>query len=354
MTPRRCHGQGSHLVCCGEDQERKGDDHEDVRRRGDRGAGPPAGAAAGRERPSGDRHDPPGGQDHGPVRGRGRAGGRRRPRPGRGAGGGHGRPPRCGGAPAHRPGRRHQPPQVRPGVRRTNRLRTEGTDHLLEAARAAGASRFVAQSFAGWPFAGRRAGQDRGRPARPRPAGRAPADPGRHPVPRVGRARGRGPGGGRPALRRLLRPRHLGRGGRLHARGPPPAPLPGDRRRHRRESFVHIDDAATATLAALERGAPASTRSSTTTRPRCRPGCRPWPPPPGPGAAAGPGLAGPPAGRRARRGPDDRGPRRPPTPRPSGSSAGAPPTPSWRQGFRTGLGLPSQDHALAPDGRSLP
>ena len=33
----------------------------------------------------------------------------------------------------------------------TNRLRTEGTDHLLPAARAAGARRFVAQSFAGWP-----------------------------------------------------------------------------------------------------------------------------------------------------------------------------------------------------------
>ena len=33
----------------------------------------------------------------------------------------------------------------------TNRLRTEATDHLLSAARAAGARRFVAQSFAGWP-----------------------------------------------------------------------------------------------------------------------------------------------------------------------------------------------------------
>src|SRR3954447_14945289 len=33
----------------------------------------------------------------------------------------------------------------------TNRLRTEGTDHLLAAARAIGARRFVAQSFAGWP-----------------------------------------------------------------------------------------------------------------------------------------------------------------------------------------------------------
>lgn len=36
---------------------------------------------------------------------------------------------------------------------RTNRLRTEGTDHLLAAGRAAGMRRFVAQSFAGWPFA---------------------------------------------------------------------------------------------------------------------------------------------------------------------------------------------------------
>lgn len=35
----------------------------------------------------------------------------------------------------------------------TNRLRTEGTDILLSAARAVGARRFVAQSFAGWPAA---------------------------------------------------------------------------------------------------------------------------------------------------------------------------------------------------------
>ena len=34
----------------------------------------------------------------------------------------------------------------------TDRLRTEGTDHLLAAARAVGAGRVVAQSFAGWPF----------------------------------------------------------------------------------------------------------------------------------------------------------------------------------------------------------
>jgi nucleoside-diphosphate-sugar epimerase len=35
----------------------------------------------------------------------------------------------------------------------TNRLRTEGTDNLLAAARAAGARRFVAQSYAGWSSA---------------------------------------------------------------------------------------------------------------------------------------------------------------------------------------------------------
>ena len=36
---------------------------------------------------------------------------------------------------------------------KTNRLRTEGTDHLLAAARAVGAQRFIAQSYAGWPLA---------------------------------------------------------------------------------------------------------------------------------------------------------------------------------------------------------
>ncbi|HEY0719510.1 MAG TPA: NAD(P)-dependent oxidoreductase [Streptosporangiaceae bacterium] len=33
----------------------------------------------------------------------------------------------------------------------TNQLRTRGTDYLLEAARAAGTQRFIAQSFTGWP-----------------------------------------------------------------------------------------------------------------------------------------------------------------------------------------------------------
>jgi nucleoside-diphosphate-sugar epimerase len=39
----------------------------------------------------------------------------------------------------------------------TNRLRSEGTDHLLAAGRAVGLRRFVAQSYAGWP-AGRAGG----------------------------------------------------------------------------------------------------------------------------------------------------------------------------------------------------
>jgi nucleoside-diphosphate-sugar epimerase len=39
------------------------------------------------------------------------------------------------------------------GWMQTNRLRTEGTDHLLEGALASGARRFIAQSYAGWPYA---------------------------------------------------------------------------------------------------------------------------------------------------------------------------------------------------------
>jgi nucleoside-diphosphate-sugar epimerase len=39
------------------------------------------------------------------------------------------------------------------GFAATNRLRKEGTDNLLAAARAGGARRFIAQSFAGWPYA---------------------------------------------------------------------------------------------------------------------------------------------------------------------------------------------------------
>ena len=37
--------------------------------------------------------------------------------------------------------------------KQTNRLRREGTDHLLAAAKLVGARRFVAQSYAGWTYA---------------------------------------------------------------------------------------------------------------------------------------------------------------------------------------------------------
>jgi 2-alkyl-3-oxoalkanoate reductase len=143
------------------------------------------------------------------------------------------------------------------GFRVTNRLRTEGTDHLLAAARAARARRFVAQSFAGWPYA--RAGG-------PVKREEDPLDP--DPP---------------AALRSTLRAiRHL-EAAVLGAAGMTGIVLrygafygPGtslgqggsqtDAVRHRRFpivgggtgvwSFVHIEDAAAATVAAIERGAP--------------------------------------------------------------------------------------------------
>ena len=44
-------------------------------------------------------------------------------------------------------------PERSPAVIMTNRLRIEGTDHLLAAGRAVGANRFVAQSFGAFRFA---------------------------------------------------------------------------------------------------------------------------------------------------------------------------------------------------------
>ena len=81
---------------------------------------------------------PPGGR--GCARSRGR-------RPGGGRGRARGRDP-----PAHRHRRAAFGRSLDKTFALTNRLRTEGTDHLLAAANAAGARRFIAQSFAGWPF----------------------------------------------------------------------------------------------------------------------------------------------------------------------------------------------------------
>jgi 2-alkyl-3-oxoalkanoate reductase len=141
----------------------------------------------------------------------------------------------------------------------TNRLRTEGTDHLLAAARAAGARRFVAQSYAGWPYA-REGGPVKSEddPLDPDPpaAARDALDAMRYldrivpgaegiegVVLRYGGFYGPGTGiarGEESALIEAIRKRRfpvVGGGTGVW-------------------SFVHIDDAASATLAALDRGAP--------------------------------------------------------------------------------------------------
>ena len=136
----------------------------------------------------------------------------------------------------------------------TNRLRTEGTDNLLAAARAAGVARFVAQSYAGWPY------ERRGGPVKTEDDPLDPAPPAqmratlqaiRHVEDAVTNAGGvalryggfYGPGTG------------LAPGGEqwemVHARK---FPIVGDGGGV--WSFVHIDDAATATIAALERWTP--------------------------------------------------------------------------------------------------
>jgi nucleoside-diphosphate-sugar epimerase len=131
----------------------------------------------------------------------------------------------------------------------TNRLRTEGTDYLLEAARAAGARRVIAQSYGLWGTT-KGAGLDSDMPATMRRTFEAV----QHVESAVPEAEGidglvlrygffYGPGTGIAAdgeLVELIRKRRW--------------PLIGDGAGV--WSFVHIDDAATATLAAIERGAP--------------------------------------------------------------------------------------------------
>jgi len=136
----------------------------------------------------------------------------------------------------------------------TNRLRREGTDNLLEAARAAGTRRFVVQSFAGWPY------EPSGGPVKteedaldpePPKAMRATLDAIRHLESAVLGADGLdgivlryggfyGPGTGVAVMLDDIRRRRfpiVGKGTGMW-------------------SFVHTDDAGRATLAAIERGAP--------------------------------------------------------------------------------------------------
>lgn len=137
----------------------------------------------------------------------------------------------------------------------TNRLRTEATDHLLAAGRAVGTRRFVVQSYAGWPFA-RQGGpvKTEDDPLDPTPvaAMRTTLDAIRHLedavtgadwtegiVLRYGGFYGPGtsltPGGEHVEMLRQRKFPVVGDGGGVW-------------------SFVHIEDAADATVAALERG----------------------------------------------------------------------------------------------------
>jgi 2-alkyl-3-oxoalkanoate reductase len=141
----------------------------------------------------------------------------------------------------------------------TNRLRTEGTDHLLRAAREVGARRFVAQSFAGWPYA---------REGGPAKAEDDPLDPVPPAAERETFAAIRyledAVAGAEGIEGVVLRYGGFYGPGTGLARGEESAFA--DTIRKRRFpildggtgvwSFVHIDDAAAATVAALERGAP--------------------------------------------------------------------------------------------------
>lgn len=138
----------------------------------------------------------------------------------------------------------------------TNRLRTEGTDHLLEAARATGVERFVAQSFTGWPNA--RSGDPAVLRTEADPLDPDPPPQLRTTLAAIGALERSVTGAGGVALRYggLYGPRTgIARGGEqwetVRARK---FPVVGDGGGV--WSFVHVDDAAGATLAALEQWKP--------------------------------------------------------------------------------------------------
>jgi nucleoside-diphosphate-sugar epimerase len=132
----------------------------------------------------------------------------------------------------------------------TNRLRTEGTDHLVAAAEAAGVSHVVAQSLAIWP-ANRERGwvtEEESLPLQELPAKmRIMVEPLRHVEDVVVKAGGAalryggfyGPGGGVEDQIELVRKRRL--------------PIIGGGTGY--FSWVHLDDAASATVLAVEQRA---------------------------------------------------------------------------------------------------
>ena len=147
-----CHVPGGHLVSAAHHSKRR-PPHAHLRRRRHRRHRHPAGPRAGRERPRRHRHDPLGREGRTrcapPAR---TAVDRRRARPRRRAR--RRRPPpspRSSSTSSPRSATSEFPRDLDRAFAATNRLRTEGTEHLLAAALAAGARRIVAQSFAGWP-----------------------------------------------------------------------------------------------------------------------------------------------------------------------------------------------------------
>lgn len=159
----------------------------------------------------------------------------------------------------------------------TNRLRTAGTDNLLGAARATGARRFVAQSFAGWTYAREGAlvkAEDDALDPDPYPAQRSTLDAIRHLERAVTSAQELdglvlryggfyGPGtslgeGGEHV--EAVRKRGSPSSARESASGPSFTSTTSPRPRRRRSKEAHE----------------ASTTSSTTTRRRSRTGCPSW------------------------------------------------------------------------------
>jgi nucleoside-diphosphate-sugar epimerase len=145
------------------------------------------------------------------------------------------------------------------GAIMTGRLRTEGTDHLLAAGRAVGASRFVAQSFGAFRFT-RTGGpvQSEDDAIEPDPA--SPVQPGIDAILYLERAVTSIDWGAGLALRY----------GGFYGPGTsiskdPDAPFSGPIRKRRFPiigkgegitSYIHVDDAAAATVIAVERGDP--------------------------------------------------------------------------------------------------
>ena len=140
------------------------------------------------------------------------------------------------------------------GFAATNALRTRGTDHLLAAAREAGVARFVAQSFTGWP------NERTGGPVKTEedPIDPTPTAASSETVAAIRHVEQATTDAGGLALRYggLYGPGNsIGTGGELLAMvHDGKLPLVGDGAGV--WSFCHVDDAASATALAVERGAP--------------------------------------------------------------------------------------------------